>query len=99
MHMHACHGALACDPLVCARVFLFDTFTFPNVVPLASTIGHWDSGMALGPSQLMWEMSASTAGHLQSDVLGSTMANLIAGQTNSGVGRLGSQLPIAPTPN
>ena len=51
MHMHACHGALACDPLFCARVFRFDTFTFPNVVPLASTIEHWDNDTALGPSQ------------------------------------------------
>ena len=99
MHMHAFHGALACDPLYCARVFLFDTFTFPNVVPLAPTIGHWDGGMALGTSQIVWAMSASTAGHLQSDVLGSTMANFIVDQMNSGVGRLGSQLPIAPTPN
>ena len=70
MHMHACHGALACDPLSWARVFLFDTFTFPNVVPLASTIGHWNSGVALGSSQMRWanvgvKCRTSAAGHVR----------------------------------
>ena len=52
MHMHACHGAPACEPLYWARVFLYDIFTFPNIVPLASSIGHWRGYKAPGPSQI-----------------------------------------------
>ena len=70
VHMHACHGAHACDPLSWARVFLFDTFTFPSLVPLASTIGHWNSDKAPGPSQIRWanvgvKCRASAAGHVR----------------------------------
>ena len=76
------------------------------MAPSTRVTGHWACVVvqhlccgANGPCGTSGAMSASTAGHLPSMMSEFTTANFVARQTNSGVRRLGSQLPIAPTPN
>ena len=65
-------------------------------------IGHWPLGIGTvtghqGHHEPSGAMSASDAGQLRPDMSGPPMANFIVGRKNCEIGRLGFQLPIAPS--
>ena len=73
---------------------ILTTSTVLNGVPVASTIGYGTVEGHQGYRKQLGKMSASSAGHLRSDM--SDASTLDFAQMNVEIGRPGFQLPIAP---